>query len=137
MTRAMSRFKEREERQDTPEGWKPSRADVNKLRAGMQNFSSKIVNGKKQYPFELYMEAEGIISFGPKGEMRVKYPLGFKRAQEIYSLHQFIEWEELQDVFAQFPEEKEAYEAKVEKWRSEVRQMLKSVDKSVPLPETR
>lgn len=128
----MSRFKEREEREDGE--WKPERADVDKLRVGMGNFSTKMVNGRKQYPFELYLEADGIVSFGAHGQMQVKYPLGFKRANETYSLLQYIDSEDMKRMFAQFPEEEAIYEAKVEKWREDIRQMLKSVDKSKSEP---
>jgi hypothetical protein len=122
----MGRFKD-EEPQARQEGWKPSRADVNQLREKMKHFSEKIINGRKQYPFNQYLEAEGIVSFDKHGDMQVRQPLPYKRAFETYDLHQYIEWEELQSVFQQFPEEKEAYDKKIARIFQEIRQILSRV----------
>lgn len=120
----MPRFNNEETKQ---EGWKPSRSDVNRLREKMSSFAEKIVNGRKQYPFTLYLEAEGIVSFDQFGDMMVRQPLAYKRAFETYDLHKFIEWEELKGVFEQFPEEKVAYDRKIAGIFQDIRQILARV----------
>lgn len=113
--------------QEKSHGWKPGRGEVDKLRAGMKGLETRIVNGRRQYPFNLYLEREKIVSFGAHGEMQVIQPLAYKRAFDTYDLHQFIEWEELQGVFEQFPEEKQAYDRNITKIFQEVRQILARV----------
>lgn len=106
--------------------WKPSEKDVRELEKGMNAFTKKIVNGRMQYPLELYLESKDYISFGEFGQIQVKNPLMYGRMGEIESLRQWIAEKEMERMFESFPEERVAYDKK----RVQILASLRNVDKS-------
>lgn len=100
--------------------WKPSKVDVMKLREGMANFEAKVVNGRRQYPFELYLQSKGILSFGEYGEWQVCSPLEYTRASETYGLHKWMNEKDQAQFFQAYPEEKSI-------WQDKMRSMFESI----------
>jgi hypothetical protein len=101
--------------QEDPFAWKPSAKDAQELTDNLKGFEKKVVNGRMQYPFELYLESKDIISFGDFGEMQVRNPQMYSRMQEIEGLRGWIADQELQKIFDQFPEERVAHQEKLKK----------------------
>lgn len=123
----MKPFKERNETQE--EGWKPSLKEAKDLSEKLKLFSKKEVNGKMQYPFELYLEKENIISFGSRGEKQVRNPLAYHRLTETEALMKWHEEKEMENLFKAFPEEKELYEVKRKEWMMDIREMFDGMAK--------
>jgi hypothetical protein len=112
---------------EVSEGWKPSAKDAQELEEKMKKFAAKVVNGRKQYPFELYLESKDVISFNEFGQIQVKNPIMYDRLNRTESLREWIAGQELEKIFAAFPEEKEAHDKKMRSLVSS----FKAVDKSV------
>lgn len=102
----------RKETQQEP-AWKPSMEDVRKLEEGMSSFAAKEVNGKKQYPFELYLADRGVIRFGDYGEKIVLSTEAYWKMGEIYDLMMWKKEKDLEAIFQQFPEERKAHQEKI------------------------
>lgn len=95
------------------ESWKPTAREAAELEEKLKAFSAKVVNGRKQYPFELYLESKDIISFGEFGQIQVKNPLMYYRMNKTDSLREWIADQETEKMFNAFPEEREAHKAKI------------------------
>lgn len=95
--------------------WKPSMKEADELEKAMASFAAKEVNGKKQYPYELYLESKGYISFDQFGRWQVINPIMFARMNDTQA---FLEWRQGKDqekMFQAFPEEKIAHRERVDK----------------------
>lgn len=99
--------------QQETEGWKPTAREAAELEEKLKPFSAKIVNGRKQYPFELYLESKDIISFGAFGQIQVKNPLMYYRMNKTDSLREWIADQEMEKMFNAFPEERETHKVKM------------------------
>lgn len=129
----MSRFKD----EDTKESaWKPTLKDASDLSAKLEKFEKRKVNGKMQYPYELFLESEKVVSFGEFGEMRVMQPILYKRYGDINALRIWKEDKDQESMFQAFPEEREKHQSRIAVWMREIREMLKGVDKKI-LPTTK
>lgn len=116
--------------------WKPGSRDVYDLRKELEKFpkeSREVVNyrngdpfsiTKNFYPFELYMEKNGIISFDEMGQIQVISVENYRRASETYALHHWMEEKDQEKLFAQFPDEKTAHKEKVAKLFTELRSVM-------------
>lgn len=100
--------------ESTQEYWKPSKKDVDELETNTKNLACEIRGGRKQYPFELYLESKDIISFDEFGRWQVKNPLMYDRMNRVESLREWIEEQDRKSIFQQFPEEKAIYQAKLD-----------------------
>lgn len=115
--------------QEESECWKPSLKEVKDLGEKLKLYSKKEVNGRMQYPFELMLAKENIISFGAFGERQVKNPLAFHRATETHSLMEWLDQKEMKNLFQAFPEEKEIFELKKKEWMMDIRAMFDGIAK--------
>ncbi len=109
------------------EQWKPSFNDTKVMREGMAKFQVEVINGKKQYPFEQYCASEGIIGFTDNGQILVKSAFNWGRAIKTHSLLQWENEKEMEKMFIAYPEEKEAYEAKLEVIKNQIRALFTSM----------
>ncbi len=108
------------------EQYKPSKREVDALVEGMAKFERKEVNGRKQYPFELFLESQNIISFDDFGQIQVINPQAYKKYIEINGLRQYIDEQEMEKMFEAFPEEREIYNLKIRQMFSEVKSLFKA-----------
>ena len=106
------------------EEWKPSFSDTKIMREGMAKFQVEVINGKKQYPFEQYCRSEGIIGFTSNGQIQVKSAFNWGRAIKTHALLKWENEKEMERMFAAYPEEREAYEAKLEVIKNEIRALF-------------
>lgn len=106
--------------------WKPTKQDVLKLRDEMAKFEPKVVNGKKQYQFELYLVSRGVLSFGEYGDWQVINPQEFRKQDSIYSLSQWMYEKDMEALFLAYPEEKVAYQEKIHAMFNDMREVFKS-----------
>lgn len=113
--------------EEETEGWRPSASEANNLREDLKRFSAKEVNGRKQYPFELYLESRGIISFGPEGGIQVISPREFYRFNEIDSLREWQDKKDREKLFAAFPEEREKHYAWLSEMWAGIREHMRSI----------
>lgn len=112
---------------ESTEEWKPSFNDTKVMREGMSKFQVEVINGKKQYPFEQYCVSEGIIGFTDNGQISVKSAFNWGRAIKTHALLQWENEKEMEKMFAAYPEEKEAYEAKLEVVKNQIRALFSSM----------
>lgn len=112
----MSKFARANKNEEPETQWKPSAREANDLSEKLKAFTKREVNGRMQYPFELYCESENLISFGAFGEIQVIYPLGYYKADKINELRKWIDQQEMEKMFLAFPEEREAVEVKRKEW---------------------
>lgn len=117
----MPRFKEPDPLADA---FKPSISDALALGRDLAKYSPRIINGKKQYPFEQYLEAKGIIRFGDFGEMNIKKPGEFHRLTQLNDLRQWKAEQDQEEHFQAFPEEREAWQARIAKIMQEIKEIL-------------
>lgn len=108
--------------------WKPTRTDVLKLRDDMSKFQVKVINGKKQYPFEQHLVSKGICSFGDFGELQLISPENYRKATDTYGLHQWIEDKDQEQLFQAYPEERVAWNQKI----TEMFASMRKVDMTAP-----
>lgn len=109
--------------------WKPSLREAKDLSEKLKLFSKKEVNGRMQYPFELFLQKENIISFGKFGEIQVRNVFQYHRMSEIESLKKWHDEKEMENLFQAFPEEKEAFELKKQEWMMDIRAMFDGIAK--------
>ena len=121
------------ERNEEQQGWKPSARDAQDLAEKLKSYSKRKVNGRMQYPFDLYCEDKGYISFNQFGDIQVINPLQYHRASETNSLREWIDAKEMERLFIQFPEEKAAYEEKVMGWKMDCRSVIEKFRKQTTL----
>ncbi len=108
------------------EQYKPSKREVDALVEGMSKFERKEVNGKKQYPFELFLESQNIISFDDFGQIQVINPQAYKKYIDINGLRQWIDEQEMEKMFIAFPEERELYALKIRAMFADIKSIFKS-----------
>ena len=109
------------------EKWQPSSREANEMREGMSKFDVKVINGRTWYPFEQYAASQTLIKAGKHGEFIVLNTTGWKHALETKD---YMEWQNEQDrqsLFAAFPDEKEAYESRVELIKNDIRAMFAGI----------
>lgn len=123
----MSKFAQKEETVE----WKPSRKDAMDLSEKLALYTKKEINGKMQFPFELYLEKDGVLSFDQWGRIQVINPYQFKRMNEINNLRTWIEEKDQENLFISFPEERVAWENKEAIWRQDIRKVLNLFKESI------
>lgn len=107
--------------------WKPTKNDVLALRAELKQYEPTVINGRKQWPMEQHLVKKGICAFLDNGQLAVSSPELYKREQDIYGLHQWMNEKDQETMFKQFPEEKAI-------WRANIQAMfkdMKGVDKKI------
>lgn len=109
------------------EEWKPSFNDTRVMREGMAKFQVEVINGKKQYPFEQYCASEGMIGFTDNGQISVKSEFNWGRAIKTHAMLQWENEKEMEKMFAAYPEEEVAYEAKLEVVKNQIRALFTSM----------
>ncbi len=77
-----------------------------------------------QYPFELYCEKEGLLSFDRHGDIMVKNAFGYARAIETNSLKEWLDQKDMEQLFATFPGERAAYELRLEPIKKQIRALF-------------
>ncbi len=120
----MSKFANKEVVERTV--YKPSKREVDALVEGMSKFERKEVNGKKQYPFELFLESQNVISFDDFGQIQVINPQAYKKYIDINSLRQWIDEQEMEKMFQAFPEEREVYAQKIRAMFADIKSLFKA-----------
>ena len=113
------------------EQYKPSMTEAQEMERGMKEFPVQVINGKKQYPFEQYCVDKGYISFLPNGQIQVRSAFNWARATKVYDLVQWKRAKDLEDIFEQFPEEKVAYENKLQAIFVDIRKLFTSMKTTV------
>lgn len=116
----MKKLNEREEDTD----WKPSAREAHELSEKLNFFTKKEINGKMQYPFELYLYKEEVVSFDQYGRMQVRNPFLYKKLNAINDLRMWIADKEMETLFQAFLEERVIHEAKIEERKLEIRELL-------------
>ena len=109
------------------EQWKPTFSDTKVMREGMSKFQVEVINGKKQYPFEQYCRSEGIIGFTDNGQIMVKSAFNWGRAIKTHALLQWESEKDMERMFEAYPEERGAYEAKLEVVKNQIRALFTSM----------
>lgn len=106
------------------EEFKPTKADYDKLRAGMSKYTLTRINGRLQDPFYQYMKELGILYFDKYGDKVLKEPELFNKQNQLYANIQAADLAEEDRMFKQFPEQ--AGEA-MEKVRGHIKSIRESV----------
>jgi hypothetical protein len=106
--------------------YKPSQREALDLSEKLKAFTPKVVNGRKQYPFELFLESQQIIRFDKFGMIQVVNPQAYKKYIDINSLRQWIDEQEMERMFQAFPEERVAYEKKVRAMFADIKSLFKA-----------
>lgn len=117
----MSKFAQKED----AVAWKPSFHEANDLSDKLKLFSKKEMNGKMQYPLELFLFKEGVISFDQFGRVQVVNPFQYHRYTQINSLREWLAEKDMQNLFQSFPEEKELFDLKIAEWIKKCRQVIR------------
>lgn len=112
----MAKFAQKIESKET-EHWKPSAKEAKDLSEKLSKFTKK----DNHYPYELFLESEGIISFDSFGRWQVINPLQYKKYNEINSLREYINDKEQDRYFDAFPEERENYLAEIQTLKESIR----------------
>lgn len=113
--------------QEEKNEWSPTSIDTRALAEGMKGLKVKQIGGRNWYPFEQYCLSKGIISVGEgmySGQLQVVSPFEWGR---IIKTHELLKWQnekDMEKIFQAFPEEKEAYEAKLEVLKNEIREIF-------------
>lgn len=108
------------------EVYKPSAREAKDLSEKLSKFTKKLVNGRMQYPFELFLESENIISFDKFGMIQVVNPQAYKKYIDVNGLRQWIDEQEIEKMFQAFPEEREVYQEKVRAMFSDIKSLFKA-----------
>lgn len=127
---ALLAVRQQHEPQDS---WKPSSKEADELREGIKQFQMKVINGKKQYPFEQYCASKGLIRFLDNGQFGVLYPLGWNKILKTWDLMKWQDDQDREKAFTAFPEEREEYDARIEKIKVEIRALLTTVKEKMKL----
>lgn len=106
--------------------YRASQNQANDLSEKLKLFTRHKVNGRMQYPYELYLESENIISFDKFGMIQVVNPILYFQMNKVESLRQYINEQEMEKMFQAFPEEREAYQEKIRAFISSFRRLTKS-----------
>lgn len=114
------------EKQTEREIYKPSAREAKDLSEKLAKFQPLKINGKKQYPFEQFLYSQGIISFGAFGEIQVINPQAYKKYIDINGLRQYIEEQEMEQMFQAFPEEREVYARKIRSMFADIKSLFKA-----------
>lgn len=107
--------------------WKPTKNDVLALRAELKQYEPKIINGRKQYAIEQHMQKAGAISFGEFGERMILSPELYKKIDDTYGLHQWMQEKDMEQLFQAYPEEEVAHKQKI----AELFKDFRKVDKGI------
>ncbi len=126
---SMSKFAQKTEAVSNE--WKPSRTEAMALAEKLKGYTPTVVNGRKQWPLELHMEKSGMISFDPFGRIQVKNPFLYRQTLHINGLREWIEEQEMEGLFQQFPEEREIHQGKIQAMIAEIKQMLRGFSAGV------
>lgn len=122
----MPKFQEKEE----TEAWRPSKREALDLAENLKGFEMRVVNGRKQYPFELYLEKIGVISFGKFGEIMVASPQRYWQLNEINSFREWLAEKDQETFFEAYAEERVAFQERVAvMWKELKDSMRHMVDK--------
>lgn len=105
------------------EGYKASAREAADLSEKLKGFTRHEVNGRMQYPYELYLESENIISFDKFGMIQVVNPFLYHRMNKVENLRQYIAEQDMENMFQAFPEEREAYKEKIRTFISSFRHL--------------
>ncbi len=108
------------------EQYKPSQREALDLAEKLKAFTTKVVNGRKQYPFELFLESQNIISFDNFGMIQVVNPQAYKKYIDINGLRQWIDEQEMEKMFDAFPEEREVYADKIRSMFADIKSLFKA-----------
>lgn len=106
--------------------WKPTKQDVLALRAELSQYDPKVINGRKQYPFEQHLVRKGICSFTDRGQLAVISPELYKRENDIYGLSQWMQEKDQEQLFQAYPEERVAWEQKIRAMFSSIKSVNKA-----------
>lgn len=106
------------------EQYKPSAREAKDLLEKLSKFTKKLVNGRMQYPFELFLESQNIISFDKFGMIQVINPQAYKKYIDINGLRQYIEEQNMEQMFQAFPEEREVYAQKIKALFADIKSVL-------------
>lgn len=106
------------------EKWIPTSADTDEMRKGMKAFETKVINGRKWYPFEQYCYSKEYIKPGKYGEMIVCSIPGWQKANEIKDLLEWQNQKDLESFHQAHPEEREKHEVKVRAIMSEIKKLV-------------
>lgn len=109
------------------EEFKPSLNDAAQLTEDLKGFQRKQVNGRWQYPFELYLNSIDVIRFGKFGEIIIKKPMEFHRLGKVNSLRKWKEEKDLEAIFQQFPEEKVVYDTRIKKITDDISAFMRKI----------
>lgn len=112
--------------QEPVEKWKPTSSNANDLREGMKSFAAKLINGKMQYPFEQYCVSKGIISLMSNGQIEIRNPETWRQALKAWDLMKWQDNKDMEKLFVAYPEEREAYETKLEGFKQQIRSVFGS-----------
>ena len=102
----------------------PTKADYDKLRAGMKEFKRTRVGTEIYDEFRQYMVKLGVISFSAKG-VAVKNPAEYSKYLTMYSNIQAKDDAELKHILDTVPGEREAYNERLSTIFAQMKEMLK------------
>lgn len=119
----MSKFRQTE----PVEKWEPTIEDANRLEQSLKQYEVKVINGKKQYPFEQWCADENIIRFLDNGTISIKSTFNWHRLNKTYALLKWKQDKELEDILERYPEERLAYENKLSSFFADVRSLFGKV----------
>lgn len=106
--------------------YKPSAREAKDLSEKLAKFVRKEVNGRMQYPFELFLESQNIISFDKFGMIQVINTQAYKKYIDVNGLRQYIEEQDMEQMFQAFPEEREAYAQKIRRMFADIKSLFKA-----------
>lgn len=98
--------------------------DYETVRDGMKSFKLKRINGKLQGAWEQYLASKNIISFDENGRWQIINPGEFTRQSEMKSKMDWKDYDEMKQMFKQFPEEHDAWVARVSKFGESCRAIV-------------
>ena len=110
--------------QETEQKTSFSFTDYETVREGMKKFKLTRINGKLQGAWEQYLASKNIISFDENGRWMIINPTEMTRQSEIKSKMDWKDHEEMKTLFAQNPEEHEAWVERVSKFGESCRAIV-------------
>lgn len=99
------------------EKWEPTREDALLLKEWLKPFSQRKINGKLVAPVEQYSASMKYSYIDEGGDIVVRDAAAYGKLIQVHSYLQSIERFELERLFKEFPEEREAWNAKVRSMR--------------------
>lgn len=106
-------------------------SELDKLRAAMEAKKQERMNGRLQSRFRQVMFDWDVLRLLDDGEVSVRKPLEYTRWNKANSMIESADDKQIDSMLEAFPEEREAFRAKLRLWGNGLRENLKTVSQKM------